>query len=102
MVPPLQTARFRWTVIVLLVGGALVLVLLSIYSSRWYALRRMPPDERGRLFQSVRSTVQASCRSTAPAVRAECHDQLDFLLLFPECDASCGALAAKYRPLPGK
>lgn len=84
-----------------LLAGCLML-FLSLYNSRWFALRRMPVAERAELYRSVGATVKTSCPSQEPALQAECRDQLDLLLMFPECDAECEAFAARYRPLPQK
>jgi hypothetical protein len=94
------TLRLRWVL-----SGLIAIALLAwitITNSRWYALRRLPQAQRAQLFQSVRQTVESSCASSEPALQAECRDQLDFLVTFPECDAACESLAARYRPLPGK
>lgn len=94
--------RFPWWAMGLTILAVCLALFLSLYNSRWFALRRMPAAERAQLFQSVRETVKTTCPSPEPALQAECRDQLDLLFMFPECDAGCEALAAQYRPLPHK
>ena len=64
------------------------------------ALASMDPDLRRELF--VRSRAEAEALCARPDLEDECRSRLEFLERFPECDASCRALAAAHRRRPAR
>jgi hypothetical protein len=60
------------------------------------ALAAMDADLRRELFVHTRAEAEALCGR--PELRSECHDRLQFLSRFPECDESCQRFVALHRP----
>ncbi|HLK92141.1 MAG TPA: hypothetical protein VKZ18_19770 [Polyangia bacterium] len=64
-------------------------------------IRDLPPAARGDVFRRSLDDVQASCTLASARdglLREHCLAQARFVLLFPECDAHCRALASSILP----
>jgi hypothetical protein len=64
------------------------------------ALRRMPSENRAKLYQEtlVAATRTLCDEARNDALRDQCVSWAGFLLDFPECDDTCRAFAAPYAP----
>jgi len=64
------------------------------------ALRRMPPDDRAKLYQETLTATRTLCEAarTDDALRDRCASWAEFLVDFPECDDACRAFATAYAP----
>jgi hypothetical protein len=66
------------------------------------AIRSLPEHERRALYDRTLGTLESSC---SPSRRRKglddfCRTQAEFVVKFPECDARCASLAAKFRSTP--
>jgi cytochrome b pre-mRNA-processing protein 3 len=62
------------------------------------AIVSMPQNERTSLYQRTFEDLSTTCRVGDVALRAYCRRQAEFILKFPQCDATCQALAGGYLP----
>jgi cytochrome b pre-mRNA-processing protein 3 len=98
-----ERARPKWKV------GFALLVLLALAGLfvLWQApaerrsVTELAPAERAAVFQEALQRYRVLCREEgAPAVRAECAQQAQYLQLFPECDGACRQLTERDVPGP--
>ena len=88
--------------------GLLVLVLAVALLWRTGAERRaiegMAPAERRAVYEQAFGELQRLCGSGPrdDALERRCREQIRFVLQFPECDATCQAIARRHEPLPTK
>jgi hypothetical protein len=62
-------------------------------------LNNMPAAERKELYSRTLETLRTTCkRSTGERLSDYCRDQAEFVLHFPECDATCQRVASEYAP----
>ena len=91
-----------WVIRILLLLGVVLVVgvwgWLRNADSR--ALAAMDPDLRRELY--LRSRAEAEVLCARPELEDQCNTRLEFLERFPECDASCRALAAAHRRRPAR
>lgn len=79
-----------------------VLLLLLVAFSVWRAtslddaVETMPEAERRALYERTRASLETTCRAPDEALVPFCREQAELALRFPECDASCRALAAPH------
>jgi hypothetical protein len=69
--------------------------------SRLQEVRSLAPDARASIFARALDDLKTTCTSVDAAdevLREHCRDQAAFLVMFPECDASCESLAAAVLP----
>jgi hypothetical protein len=66
------------------------------------AIGGLAPQERRALYERTLSTLQSTCASSKGSTGLDdfCRDQAEFIVKFPECNASCAALAGKFRGIP--
>ncbi len=66
------------------------------------AIEELPEQERRALYERTLKTLTSSCEpETRPrGLDGYCNDQATFIVSFPECDASCQALASRLRRGP--
>lgn len=89
-------------------GGALVLlaalaVVCFIKTRLARELSELPATERGALYERTLDTLRTTCtQARGPEVAEYCRQQADFITLFPECDAECRDLAARFAPGPSR
>ena len=89
---------------VLLLVGAFVTGVLVVLLWVWRqpsepdALRRMPPENRAKLFQQTYDATRTLCdvARTDDALRERCAGSASFLVDFPECDDACRTFAGAY------
>ena len=99
-------AARRWrgalVVLALMVLGAVVALQWGGAAAERRALERMPPVERAALYEKTLRGAESLCAQagTDDALRDRCADSASFLLLFPECDNACRALARAHRRGP--
>jgi hypothetical protein len=89
-----------------LVGVAALLALLTLLlllfrgeGAQRRALGQLPEAERHALYLRTKANLEQVCPAPPEALKGYCQQQADFLGQFPECDASCQALAAAQHPL---
>lgn len=97
----------RALAIVVLVFAAVVLALLVWLrgpQAEERAIRRLPEGERRALYERTLRTLESSCEPSKRPKGLEdfCREQAEFVARFPDCDASCRAVAAKFRHLPSR
>jgi hypothetical protein len=57
-------------------------------------VRRLPAEARSALYAHTVENVATICRGDGKLLLADfCHEQAQFALAFPECDAACAAAA---------
>ncbi len=68
------------------------------------AVRNLPLDERGALYQTTLGTLRGPCGAAHPSdgLDAFCRKQAEFILEFPECDDACMTLARARLSSPSK
>lgn len=88
----------------MLVRAAAALLVMASFGVLWYsqgaaedrALAAMSSSERLALYRRTRQNIQEVCGEHLMAGMAEfCREQAEFVLRFPECDASCRSLAER-------
>lgn len=62
------------------------------------ALESLPADERRALYLRTRQDLESVCASPPEALRDHCRRQAELLSQFPECDAGCQELVARFFP----
>ena len=95
----------RWLVAVggiFLVSVTTIGIWLSSQPSTSGALAKLPSERRQAAYASSLKTYETLCVNSVPAGLEEfCHDQAQFLIQFPECDAHCNQLTTlPLRPVP--
>lgn len=96
----------RWRgvllVLALMILGTLVVLRWGGPAAEKRALERMPPAERAALYEKTLRGAESLCAQAGAddALRDRCADSASFLLLFPECDDACRALARTHRREP--
>ncbi len=103
---PLRRAGSRvgvhWPWVTALVGlvvfAALVAASLHHAVRERNALLRMDPADRRAFYDTTERNAEAVCRraDADEAFRSRCEDAVSFSLKFPECDATCQALALRW------
>lgn len=75
-----------------------VVPLLALVVWVWWlgaerrAVRALPPDERGALFEQTMRGFQDLCVPPRTGLEQHCRRQAAFLVNFPECDEPCLSL----------
>ena len=101
--PPLSRHwRGLFLGLVLVLFGVAVAVWSGGEASERKAILRMSPAERKALYDETLKSTESLCeRADAdPALLDRCWRSAEFLLAFPECDASCQELAHRHRHGP--
>ena len=88
--------------------GALTVVTLAVLGGAfWRAggtqreLAALSASERTALYTRTLETLQSTCaRPQGPELRDLCADQASLVVLFPECDGACRAVANRATPRP--
>lgn len=63
----------------------------------------MPAAERHALYERTRETLRSSCSQALEQDVAEhCQEQAAFITRFPECNAECKSLAARFSHRPSR
>lgn len=89
-------------------GGALLLAavvaILVLQRARLAReLSELPAAERRALYERTLETLGTAClHARGGEVADYCRQQADFLTRFPECDAPCRDLAARFAPRPSR
>lgn len=102
--PRLRRALMPWF------AGILTVALLSAVTIAWQrrderALRDLPEAERRALYERTLQTLRGPCAPPeAPegALLDHCRHEADLLRRFPECDATCDGLAARFLEQPSR
>ncbi len=86
-----------------LLAAGLLVITLGAFSRLDLGgkVQDLPPAARGELFRRSLVDVEASCALASArdgSLREHCLAQARFVLLFPECDAHCRALASSILP----
>jgi cytochrome b pre-mRNA-processing protein 3 len=83
---------------------AMAAALLWNLGAERRAIAQMDPAERGALYERTLAELQVICGSgpRADALEKHCRTQVEFILKFPECDATCQAIARRHAPRPTK
>lgn len=76
-------------------ASALFAVWISSGAARREVLARLPEPERRALYERTLHALTSTCQATPRSSGLEdfCREQAQFVLRFPECDASCRALS---------
>jgi hypothetical protein len=85
-----------WIVLALVMAGTVVSALwVWNRGAETRAIRHLPADERRALYDRTLSVLRSPCGPTrrTDALEKFCHDQAQFIIEFPECDAECLAVA---------
>jgi len=92
-----------WVVAAAIAAG-IAIAAVRTPSAEQRALSRMPPDERGEVYERAMENVKALCGQgpRTDALERECAEQIRFVLQFPECDDACRAIARMRQPRPTK
>jgi hypothetical protein len=103
---PKRPARVRliaWVVAAAIAAGTAIAALRTP-SAEQRALSRMPPDERGAVYERAMENVRALCGEgpRTDALERECAERIRFVLQFPECDDASRAMARMHQPRPTK
>ncbi|MBK7156953.1 MAG: hypothetical protein IPH72_35195 [Sandaracinaceae bacterium] len=91
---------FRWRLRIV----AVVAVALLIGLSAWRAMRPsraiegLPAAERRALYDRTIESLATVCRSHQVGLADFCRDQAELVVRFPECDATCRAVADPHLP----
>jgi hypothetical protein len=102
---PSATAGGRNVVTGVLVGLLVVAMAAGILwnlGAERRAILHMDPVERGVLYERTRGELQVLCGSGRrdDALQKRCQALVDFILQFPECDATCQEIARRHAPKP--
>lgn len=100
----LRSALMPW------IAGIFTVALLSVVTIAWQrrderALRDLPEGERRALYERTLQTLRGPCAPPeAPegALLDHCRHEADLLRRFPECDATCSKLAARFLEQPSR
>jgi hypothetical protein len=89
--------------LVAVVVGVLTLVVIAVvhWSATEGSIRHLSAGERAEVYARSIEDLERSCTSGAAAtgaLRDHCRQQAEFVELFPECAASCQALARSILP----
>jgi cytochrome b pre-mRNA-processing protein 3 len=99
----LHSARSR-SLVALAASGIAGLLLLWLFAQggEQRALLQLPEADRAVLYQHTIDNLKRVCDPSArPSGLDEyCKQQAEFVLMFPECDAGCQALAKAHQGQP--
>jgi hypothetical protein len=105
----LRTSRLgdrdlAWRVLAVLVVVAALAAFLWSLGAEQRAIGRMDPAARRAVYEQAYGELQRLCGAGPrdDALEKRCADQSQFVLQFPECDASCQELARRHMPHPTK
>jgi hypothetical protein len=97
------TAReqaFQWRLRVLVVVAVALLIALSAWRATRpiRAIEGLPAAERRALYDRTIETLATVCRSHQLGLARFCRVQAELVVRFPECDATCRAVADPHLP----
>jgi hypothetical protein len=98
----------RKTVALVAIGmiGASTVTILWLWNpdAEQKAILNLPQSERRALYERTLRTLETTCRleGREGGLEGFCRRQAEFILRFPECDASCASAAAPYRIAPSR
>jgi cytochrome b pre-mRNA-processing protein 3 len=96
--------NLAWRVLAVLFVAALAAALVWSLGAEDRAIARMDPIQRRAVYERALGEVQVLC-GTSPAtdpLEKRCAEQLQFIVKFPECDATCQEIARSHTPRPTK
>jgi hypothetical protein len=81
---------------------AMAAALLWNLEAERRAILHMDPVERGALYERTLGELQVLCGSGRrdDALEKRCQSLVDFILQFPECEATCQGMARRHAPKP--
>jgi hypothetical protein len=82
----------KWTAIVLVIAGAILLLVHSEGAER-RAIRDMPAQQRQALLARTVQNLRSICSPSEDAMRDFCREQAQLAMEFQECDRPCQELA---------
>jgi hypothetical protein len=96
--------NLAWRVLAVLFVAALAAALVWSLGAEERAIARMDPLQRRAVYERTLGEVQVLC-GASPAtdpLGKRCTEQLQFIVKFPECDATCQEIARSHAPRPTK
>lgn len=88
--------RIAWLAVPLVLAASLA-VLFFVQKRVEHEIAELPPSERRAFYERTLETLRATCsRAAGPEVSEYCRQQARFITHFPECDAACRDIAARF------